>query len=85
MVTVAKSSLTTSRKYFMLNYLYIIDLYVTVKPVLRDHAREDQIWSLKTGGLLTEGHLSSNVRPGEMKLWYLDRGGLLIEVVARAG
>ena len=59
----------------MLNHLYIIDLYVTVKPVLRDHAREDQIWSLKTGGLLTEGHLSSNVRPGEMKLWSLNRGG----------
>ena len=32
-----------------------------------------------------KGYLNYNVRPGEMKMWYLDRGGFSIEVVALAG
>ena len=34
------------------------------------------MWSLKTGGLLIEGHLTYNVRIGEMKMWPLNGGGL---------
>ena len=55
---------------------YIISNYITVKPVLSDHPREDQLWSIKTGVLLMEGHLNYTVRSGEMKMWSLNRGGL---------
>ena len=34
---------------------------------------------------LIEGLLNYNVRPEEMKMWSLNRGGLLMEVAARAG
>ena len=57
---------------------------ITVKPVLRDHQRTTKIWSVKTGGLLIEGHLNYNVRPGIMKMWSLNRSSLLIKVVAQA-
>ena len=57
-------------------YTYNCQVFITVKPVLRDHHREDQIRSLKTGGFLLEGHLNYDVRPGEMKMWFLNIGGL---------
>ena len=31
-----------------------------------------------------EGHLNYNVRPGEIKMWSLNRDGFLIEVFAPA-
>ena len=52
----------------------------TVKPVLREEKTQEKIkiCSLKIGGLSIEGHLNYNVRPGEMKMWSLNRGGLSI-------
>ena len=62
-------------------------LLLDVKTLLHAVPRglQTKIWSLKTGGLLIEGHLNFNIRMWEMKLWSLNRGGLLIKVDARAG
>ena len=43
------------------------------------------ILSLKTNGFLVEGHFNYNLRAEEIIMQYLNRGGLLIYVVSRAG
>ena len=50
---------------------------------LRDHP--SKTWSPKNGGLLIEGHLKYNVRPGEMKMLSLNRGQGVSNLSNRSG
>ena len=49
-----------------------------VKTVLRDHTGDQKMWSLKTGGLLTQVNYTE-----KKVLWWAWKGGLLTQLVLR--